>query len=99
MTESSRGSGGSEDHRLPDLPPELAGRIKLLRRDIGNLLFHFTRGTGERIVRKLENGEIQMPGTAGAVLDCILRDGALRGTSTYIRSGDPCVCFHGVTDP
>lgn len=81
------------DDKLPDLPTEVAGRIKFLRRDIGNLLFHFTRGTGEPIVREINGGEVQMDGSASSVLSCILQDGGLKGTTNYIRSEEPCVCF------
>lgn len=80
-------------NKLPEVAPDLTARIKLLRRDIGNLLFHFTRGTGQMIVRKYPGGGSETFGTAGAVLDCILGERRLKGTSTYIESGDPCVCF------
>ena len=82
-----------EAHRLPEIPAELARQIKLLRRDMGSLLFHFTRGTGQPLVRERNGIRVETDGTAREVLKCILTDGALKGTSRYIRSGEPCVCF------
>jgi hypothetical protein len=83
----------SEANRLPDVPDDLARRIKLLRRDIGNLLFHFTRRSEQPIVIEYEGFRSERSGSAGNVLDKILHDAGLKGTATYIRSGEPCVCF------
>lgn len=82
-----------EANKLPEVSAELAARIKLVRRDVGTLLFHFTRGVGGVIRREMDRGYLETSGTAAAVLGCILEDRALKGTSTYIRSEDPCVCF------
>lgn len=64
--------------QMPDLDDDLATRIRLVRRDMSSLLFHFTRGA---------NG---MP--AGHVLKKILGSGTLLGTGTWTR-GTNCVCF------
>lgn len=62
----------------PSQSPELQKRIRLVRRDIGSMLFHFTRSTKQ-------NG-------AGRVLDKILSEGKLKGTTQW-SAGTPCVCF------
>ncbi len=33
------------EHDMPELDPNLASRIRLVRRDMGDLLFHFTRAS------------------------------------------------------
>ena len=33
------------EHDMPELDPNLASRIRLVRRDIGDLLFHFARAS------------------------------------------------------
>lgn len=66
--------------RTPDLGKELATLIRLVRRDMGSLLFHFTRAAKRS--------------PASDVLKSILRDGAVRGTRTWTEGGlDDCVCF------
>jgi hypothetical protein len=58
---------------------ETLRRMKLIRRDQGNLLFHFTRANGQNI--------------ASHVLDKIIREGRLIGSGNLIRGGHKCVCF------
>src|SRR5438477_12244961 len=76
----------------PDLSQELARRIRLVRRDISNLLFHFTRTpTSDRV----EVGEsVVYPASAHAILRKILHEGRLLGTSGWTpEPGYPCVSF------
>jgi hypothetical protein len=83
------------EHITPELDPELLKRIKIVRRDFGNLLFHFTRTPNEPSVKIVsQNGSVResMPATAGAVLEKILYEGQLRGTSRWTY-GYNCVCF------
>jgi hypothetical protein len=63
---------------MPDLTGELATRIRLVRRDMSSLLFHFTRGSAND--------------SALVVLRNILRDRSLRGTGSWTQ-GEACVCF------
>lgn len=81
-------------HMTPDLPDELLKRITLVRRDIGNLLFHFTRKPAEQSVevRFGQGRAMSMSGSASAVLRKILYEGGLKGTSGWSH-GQPCVCF------
>jgi hypothetical protein len=81
-------------HKTPELPVELFKRIKIVRRDFGNLLFHFTRAPEERFVEVDfdDGGKMGMPGSAGAVLRKILYEGRLKGTSGWTY-GHNCVCF------
>ena len=66
------------NHHTPDLAEDLAKRIRLVRRDMSSLLFHFTRASAEA--------------SAMTVLDRILRDGKLQGTGKWTE-GLNCVCF------
>ena len=66
--------------RVPALDDELAKRIRLVRRDVGSLLFHFTRGDPE-------SGR-----AAPLVLRDILRSRCLRGSDTWTERIE-CVCF------
>jgi len=81
-------------HKTPKLPVELYNRIKIVRRDFGNLLFHFTRTPEDPFVEVDlgEGGKMGMPGSAGAVLRKILYEGQLKGTSRWTY-GHNCVCF------
>lgn len=63
----------------PGSGSRLRDRIQLVRRDIGNLLFHFTHRTTEA--------------DAYSVLLKILREGSVLGSSHWIRGGRNCVCF------
>ena len=83
-----------KEHKIPDLPEELLKRIRLVRRDFGNLLFHFTRAPNERFV-KVNFGKghtMSMTGSASAVLRKILYEGRLKGTSGW-SYGQNCICF------
>ncbi|MBN1567225.1 MAG: hypothetical protein JXA73_05235 [Acidobacteria bacterium] len=83
------------EHIAPELNPELLKRIKLVRRDLGNLLFHFTRSTNEGSVKwTTEYGTEHYVGSssAGSVLQRILHEGQLNGTSRWTY-GNNCVCF------
>jgi hypothetical protein len=62
----------------PGLAAELARRIRLVRRDMSSLLFHFTRASAGA--------------SAEAVLATILRDGKLLGTGRWTE-GLHCICF------
>lgn len=78
----------------PELSQELAKRIRLVRRDLTDLLVHFTRGIEPRLV------EVQIPGcedrvvsgSAREVLRKILRDGKLIGTTAWAKH-EPVICF------
>lgn len=65
--------------KMPDNSKELVDRIRLVRRDMGDLLFHFTRGTGPA-------------SSASKVLNSILERGELLGTSHWTQD-EKCVCF------
>src|SRR5687768_13062509 len=75
---------------MADTANELLRRIQLLRRDLGNLLFHFTRAshayTQQMRVRT-------SPATAMTVLQNILVERRFVGSSAYIRGGHRCICF------
>lgn len=81
-------------HKTPEVSEELSKRIRLVRRDLGSLLFHFTRAPSERFVEvKFGQGEkMTMSGSTGAVLRKILYEGGLKGTSRW-SYGQSCVCF------
>jgi hypothetical protein len=80
-------------HPTPDLSPELANRIRSVRRDMGGMLFHFTRAPTEKILNIVRpNHTIGFSGTASGVLKKILYEGELRGTSKWTHGHD-CVCF------
>lgn len=81
------------ENNAPEISKELFDRIKLVRRDIGNLLFHFTRTPEEKFVTvKTKSGSSVMPSSAYAVLRKILFEGELKGTSKWTY-GENCVCF------
>jgi hypothetical protein len=65
--------------------------VRQQRRDLGDLLFHFTRTPREQVV--MDGGRIMMSAHAGAVLEKIAREGRLIGSNGYIRGGYRCVCF------
>lgn len=73
----------------------LNARLQLLRRDLGNLLFHFARKPGKEGIVEGEGDEFPtwMHNRASAVLDKILKEGKLRGSAYKIRGGHKCVCF------
>jgi hypothetical protein len=55
-------------HKTPELSDELLKRIRIVRRDSGNMLFHFTRAPTERFIEVVfGNGDkMTMSGSAGA---------------------------------
>jgi len=82
-------------HKTPEISKSLFDRIRLVRRDLGNLLFHFTRAPKDQEWVKVERGHghtMSMPGSASAVLRKILYEGKLVGTSEWTY-GENCVCF------
>lgn len=83
-----------ENHKVPELSKQLYNRIRLVRRDIGDLLFHFTRSLadGNRVEIKLGMGVSLSNGSAYNILRKILHEGKLQGTSTW-TNGEDCVCF------
>lgn len=81
------------EHKLPKLSKELYQRIKLVRRDIGNLLFHFTRAPKADFIEiKSKWGTRTMSASAFGVLEKILHEGKLLGTSGWTY-GENCICF------
>jgi len=82
------------EHKTPEISGALFSRIKLVRRDLGNLLFHFTRTPNERFITiKLSNeGTITMTSSAYSVLRKIIHEGKLIGTSEWTY-GHNCICF------
>ncbi|MBW2321510.1 MAG: hypothetical protein JRF31_11890 [Deltaproteobacteria bacterium] len=82
------------NHETPELSKGLYDRIRLVRRDIGNLLFHFTRKPpGNFITVEFDRGStMSMTSSAYSALRKILYDGRLMGTSKWTY-GYNCVCF------
>lgn len=74
---------------MPNLP--LLKRINSVRRDLGNLLFHFTRGVPAD--KDLFSGTSTPAIHPQTNLEQILKDGALNGSSRCIKGGHKCVCF------
>jgi hypothetical protein len=81
-------------HKTPELSEELWRRISLVRRDVGTLLFHFTRTPDQRIVEVSTQAgrKISTLASARAVLRKILHEARLVGTGTW-TGGERCVCF------
>ncbi len=75
----------------PDLSPELAKRIRLVRRDMSDLLFHFTRGK-EPIWHESRGYRFNSADTASHILTKILREGFLHGSSEWTY-GKNTICF------
>lgn len=71
----------------------LRKRIEVVRRDIGNLLFHFTRRRETSVAEAMGIGAGEEGESAYSILERILSDGYLRGSSHKIRGGHKCVCF------
>ena len=80
--------------KVPPVSEELATRIRLVRRDIGSLLFHFTRKPPGEVLRiHHEHGAITtMSASAYAVLNKILVEGRLRGSDKWTPA-ESCICF------
>jgi hypothetical protein len=79
--------------KMPRLSEDLLKRIQLVRRDIGNLLFHFTRAPEKDFIVKTFDGEKKYSKSALSVLNKILAEGELKGTSAWIKDSSKCVCF------
>jgi hypothetical protein len=82
------------NNKNPDISPELAKRIRLFRRDMGGLLFHFTRKPEKELLENDLTGWAKMVTGPNAfnVLEKILEEGKLKGTGTW-TNGEACVCF------
>lgn len=82
------------EHKTPELSKALFDRIRIVRRDIGNLLFHFTRSSVDKIVSitQGDGGMWTIPASAPVVLSKILSEGKLIGTSKWTY-GYNCICF------
>lgn len=80
-------------HPTPEISKVLSERIRLVRRDIGTLLFHFTRTPDEKTI-SVKGGErsYTMRASASAVLRKILYEGKIIGTSKWTY-GENCICF------
>ena len=78
-------------HPTPPLSAELAKRIKLVRRDLGNLLFHFTRGLEPKWI-VTQGHRINVGVTASHVLGKILNSGKLCGSAAWTY-GKSTICF------
>ena len=72
---------------------KLHKRINLVRRDLGNLLFHFTKTPGKIIEIEKERSKQILSDSPLSVLEKILSDGFLFGSSKNIRGGHECICF------
>lgn len=81
-------------HKVPKLSEELAKRIRLVRRDVGDLLFHFTRSVEPNNVSLSfsEGHTLYMDGSASSVLRKILHQEKLVGSSRWTY-GEDAVCF------
>ena len=75
----------------PDLSADLSRRIRLVRRDIGDLLCHFTRGA-DPVYEDLNGIRVNTAESAENKLTKILRLGALLGSSKWTHGIDT-VCF------
>lgn len=71
----------------------LQKRINLVRRDLGNLLFHFTKTPGNTIEINTEHSERILSDSPLSVLEKILAEGFVLGSSKNIRGGHECICF------
>jgi hypothetical protein len=81
-------------HNTPELSDNLSKRIRLVRRDMGSLLFHFTRRPPESWVNVLldDHRSLGIIGSAYSILRKILHEGKLRGSSKW-SYGHSCICF------
>lgn len=88
------GRGDMKDPVMPEVPETLSQRIRLVRRDFGHLLFHFTRSPDSGIVKWRDplGGLTTTPASAANVLQKILAEQQLIGTARWTY-GYPCVCF------
>ncbi len=80
-------------HKVPEISRDLSKRIKLVRRDVSNLLFHFTRTPEENNIKVIiGNGILHMSASAHSILTKILYEGKLKGASKW-TNGENCICF------
>jgi len=79
---------------MPELSKELAKRIKLVRRDLSGLLFHFTRGCNSISDESTSNKDSAFgnKNLALDVLKAILTEKKLRGSGDWTKD-EACVCF------
>ncbi|MGD0572579.1 MAG: hypothetical protein ABSB11_06120 [Sedimentisphaerales bacterium] len=80
------------DYKVPEISKQLYDRIRLVRRDIGDLLFHFTRRVSPHIFNMTPQHTISLSGSASDVLWEILFEGKLKGTANWTY-GEKCICF------
>ena len=82
------------NQKVPNIASELRDRIDLVRRDIGNLLFHFTRIPRKEIIIHRGNFNQNLGREASSVLNKILIEEKLIGTSEWIKGcTDKCISF------
>src|SRR2546425_12402938 len=75
---------------MADSARELLRRIHLVRRDLGRLLFHFTRPPhASPPPLRIKSSRA----TALDVLENILLERRLVGSGAYIRGAHKCICF------
>ena len=81
-------------HKVPKISESLAHQIRLLRRDVGELLFHFTRTPKEESIAWSipQGGQMITLSSAFAVLRKVLYETKLEGTSTWTY-GQKCVLY------
>lgn len=80
-------------NNLPEISKKLQQRIRIVRRDMGNLLFHFTRKPkGKTVDVEMGHGRLSMSASAYSVLNKILYEESLRGSSKWTY-GKNCICF------
>ena len=80
--------------QMPEQSEEIRKRIRLVRRDMSDMLFHFTRAPD---TNRTENGlmrvgSVYCTASAAGVLKKILTESCLVGTGTW-TAGVACVCF------
>ena len=82
------------EQETPELSQILADRIRLVRRDMGDMLFHFTRAPNQEKISwtSYYGSTIYADNSAYNVLRKILDEEALIGTSKWTY-GKNCVCF------
>jgi hypothetical protein len=82
------------NYKVPEISKNLMKNIRLVRRDIGDLLFHFTRMPETATISWGTPGGVQttVSSSTFAVLKKILYEGKLEGTSAWTY-GQKCVCF------
>ena len=61
-----------DQNEMPCLSEELKKRIGLIKRDQGDLLFHFTHKPGSRLSIEKESSKMSFPDSAHGVLSKIL---------------------------